>query len=139
MFKNFSWWKLYFWLAITAFTIGLPDIISNVRWNFSSWLLLITEVISLTGLYAYAFRREIFSARFWRAFFWSILLIWNLPVIYSFSPLKYQLPLPDFLGSYLILNTEILTTSIAVIFMMTLVLSIPTFYAVYKEGHKRKA
>ncbi len=138
MFRNFSWWRLYFWGAITGFAVSLPNLGTTVNWAISTWLLIATEIFALIGLYAFAFKRKVFSNKFWRAFFWTILIIWNLPIIYSLSPLKYQFPLPEFLSNYLVVDTEFLTIPALVILAVGLVLSIPILYALYKVGYAKK-
>ncbi len=137
--NNSLFWKLYFWFSFMFFFLALFFLIIDyhielIKINVFHWSLFISEILSIIGLYSFAFKKKIFSSKFWLFLFWYILITWNLTYIYQFLPdtqifnyLKLLITLPmltDQNYSLMILLTCFLISS-------------PTYYAIYKLSQRR--
>ena|SRR3989344_1944924 len=124
------WWKIYFWIFLILSIIGLIFFFGQLKtWSFADWFEVITSIIALIGVYAYVYKKKILSSQFWIIFFWIIIVNWLSGVVYAFTPLEEAFPLPDWLTSKTVTNEMEM--------LLTILLSSPVAYAIYKLGQKK--
>jgi len=123
------WWKIYFWVSLVLSAVGLVTVYGQARvWFFSDWVEIITSIIGLIGLFAFIYKKTIFSKLFWRVFFWMIVVSWFFNLIYVFTPLEEVWVLPTWFQSRSVGSEAELLAG--------MLLSLPSNYAVYQLGQK---
>lgn len=124
------WWKAYFWIMLILSVVGIVWLYGELNiWTVADWIEIVSTVIALVGLYAYIYQKTILTAKFWKVFFWLVILNWTLAIIHAFTPLKEILILPDWLSSRFTTN--------GVDMLVGIVLSLPMVYAAYKLGYSK--
>jgi len=113
-------WKIYFWIVIINAVFVYPWQGFSRLWEIADLLIFLMAVV---GLFAFVWKKVIFSIGVWKAYF-TIQILWN--IFYLFI-----LPLPEkIMDSYQI--SQITASTITVIFY------IPLFYALYVYSFKQK-
>lgn len=72
-------WKIYFWLLSVLIVLAYA-LIFSVSPSISDLLDVIISLVALTGLYCYAYKYKLLSAKFWRTWL-CVILVWD--VIYN--------------------------------------------------------
>lgn len=121
------WWKIYFWINVVFFTIGILVLIPQLsKFSLGDWMSIISNFILMFGLYIYVFKRTDFKKdKLWKNIFVVnfIFLIFTGIDFFLFSESLSSSILPAF-KSNLDLNKADM--------MFTLMFSIPAFYANFK-------
>lgn len=132
------WWKIYFWAVLIINLILYFYIASANSPKIGDLIGLIIAVISLIGLFAYTYKKAIFSKSFWKRFFWVFLLSEIIYFIYSYTPLENLIPLRELttvLGNG---NETALIQDLMIIILLS-PLFFPHYYAIYKLGDKKNS
>lgn len=130
------WWKIYFWVILITTFVIYSYITSTGSPKIGDLLGLIISIISIIGLYSYVYKKVIFSAIFWKNFFWVFILSDAIYLIYPYTPLNNLIPLKEIYTSF---NDGTSTTLIQGLMIMLLLLPLyfPHYYAIYKLGNKK--
>lgn len=124
-------WKIYTWIIITLSIIGLGIVLLKVNtWNLADLIEFIGTIITVIGLYAYVYKKQFFTPKFWQFAFYISLITIIVSFTYEFTSLNSFLPLPEFLQSHTITNKAELVIST--------ILSIPVYIAFYRLSIKKK-
>ena len=107
-------WKIYFFLLILI--LGVRYLLSLSELNYSHYIDLLISILSLVGLVGLAFKKKIFSAKFWKVYFF-VYLIWDFLFNIVIDPYVRQ--------------TKFNPTS-----LIGLVILIPLYIALYIYGFK---
>lgn len=134
------WWKIYFvFLSLLTFSIFF-DYFTTLNWTFYDLIGFLSMVIFAIGIYAFTFRKKVFSLLFWKIYFW-LAVIWDIIyLLYIFTPLKFNKYLNFFFKSSVYPDFEITSENkLVCIFCTSLLLSLlPTFYMLYRLGYPKK-
>lgn len=120
-------WKIYFWILLILLLIAYSAILMAMPsvWDFIDPIF---SLIALAGVFAYGYKKKLFSANFWR--------IWLL-VIISWD-LTYNILLTDYLGVAQQLRS-ITEEETFYEELFSWVLIIPEYIALYLLGFKSVA
>lgn len=122
------WWKIYFWIIVVLTVIGVfIELPKFTSWNFADWEGQVESVILSLSLYAYIYKKNIFSKDIWKYVFVTILVVWAAQTIY------YATKLPAL--KFLEFSTPI-TLEIGVISM---ILATPALVIIYRLGFSAKS
>jgi hypothetical protein len=132
-------WKIYF-LLYTLFNIFAgSDYFRNLNWSFNDILCVISISISEVGLFAFAFKKELFSVKFWKYAFWAVLILDITTIIYAVTPLN-QIPFLQTIyhsNVYSEIEESLKDPFIFIFVLVFMLLFIPSYYALYQLGHPK--
>ncbi len=95
-------------------------------WYFVTWYEVVSSLFVLLGLYAYAFKKVVFTVTFWYFFFWYNVLATIVAILWEFTPVDTYINVPSWFSSQLeYTGTELLLGTF---------IGLPIFYALYKLG-----
>lgn len=126
-------WKFYFWFYVVGTILtyfafyGFTKVDSI---TFGDLLTLIISILGGIGLYSYVYRKKILPSKFWIVLFWLLVLDIVFGVLLSTTPLGNIIQLPDFL------KTSLPESKYFVSELFGFVITLPTYYAIYKLGQK---
>lgn len=118
------WWIIYFWISITLGIISFIDFLLKPDFNPVSIFYLLNFYFAVFSIYAYIYRKVIFSFTFWKIYFWGNLILDFLYTLYNIFPNAPIIQLLSFLS--------ISDKPGSVIILLTTVLDIPILYAIYR-------
>jgi len=121
--KRSSFWKVYFGLGVAA-TIYTALILGTALWDI---IAVAVYAVALAGVFAYAWQKEVLSASFWRGFL-PVLVVWTVAHEYIL-PISPQMAEAMSLG---VLPRPLAAT-------LNLIIDIPLFLAIYRQGLGRPA
>jgi hypothetical protein len=81
------WWKIYFWIICCILIFDITALFSDKIINIYLFIIdILNTVILLIGLYAYVFKKRIFSRTFWEFFLWINIVYFLLESLYILAP-----------------------------------------------------
>lgn len=125
------WWKIYFWFFTVFTIIGLFSLLQYSPLAIGDIVVVILNIVLIVGLYAFVFKKYIFSPRIWKIIFWIIIIF----LVETFLEL-YVLP-KDFVNNYLSFLKSNMPFSESDALLGWLI-SLPILYAIYKLSTKDK-
>lgn len=128
------WWKVYFYILLILSVLVVVFVYGELsRWGIRGWLDHLLGVLTLLGLYSYAFKRAVLSNKFWQAFFLISIIEYTFYLIYFFTPLQEGIQLPSFLQY----NSELDLKGQDWLF--GLIIYLPALYSIYQLGFNKNA
>lgn len=125
------WWKIYFWIITIISIIGLFGLLGHSPLIFGDLIGFVLNVLMLIGVYAYVFKKKIFSASIWKIIFWLNVILFVIAIVDLYF-------LPGFTKQYLsFLESKVSSAASSGAIVFTLVLTLPTLYAMYKLGYEK--
>ena len=119
---NSTGWKVFFWLMTLLTYFGVRQMPTFDNLSLIELIDLIFTVITLAGMFGFAYYRALLNVVFWRYFFYALLLdMVILSIVYPLLGLSRYGRLPTFGIDYL----------------LELALSSTILYAVYTYAYKR--
>lgn len=118
--------KGYLWFIFIFLAVVFPFTIMEIgKWTFYDYLVNISLVLFLLGLFSYLLKKTFLNKKIWKWYFW-ISIVWSVfDILYHLAPEGY-FSLPNFLKSY---NTETLDLNI---YLVLLFIFLPAYYPLYK-------
>lgn len=134
------WFKIYFWVLIFLSVLAVMQDFGKVTYfYFIDWVDLVIAIISFIGLYAYVFKKNIFTLAFWKIFFWIFTISYLFEFIYTFTPLEEAFPLPALFKSAFTRDmVEQQGVTLEQALMFGIIITIPQFYALFKLAYSKK-
>jgi len=125
------WWKIYFWVILVLTVVGMFGLLQNAPLAFIDVIDLVWSIFLLIGIYAYVYKKKIFSADAWKGIFYISILF----LIISFLDL-YILPKGFMEDTLPFLKSNIPSDdSNSILFAWVLLL--PAVYVVYQLGFNK--
>ncbi len=126
-------WKIYFCVYLTLFLLGLLAVIFSPNLTAGDVLSLLLEIALISGVYSYAFQKDLASITFWKIIFvlGVVSVIWNCLTLFTDYTRQIAERVPLLQSG---LSGEIKPHVLAV----TIVLVVTNVYAVYKISFGKK-
>lgn len=119
-------WMGYLWLILILLIIAFPFVVMEIsKWTFYDYLVNISLVLFLFGLFSYLIKRTFLNKKIWKWYFW-ISIVWTVVDIFYEHFLKEYLTRPDYLKSY---SNEPINSDV---YLILLLIFLPTYYPLYK-------
>ena len=117
-------WKIYFWVLFLLLIIAYAMILTT---SPTFWDILdpIVSFVALAGVFAYAYKKKIFSANFWKTWF-VVIIIWDL---------TYNIVLTEYLGVAQDIGSS-LEEGTPIDHILSILIIIPEYIALYLLGVK---
>jgi hypothetical protein len=134
------WWKIYFVIITLICLLLLKDYLSNLNWNLSDFAGFLSLFPFVIGIFAFAFKKKIFTVRFWKLYFWYEIVSTVGYLLYDFTPLKDSQLLAAFFKSNIYPDTEVSENKLVCIFCLSLMFSliVPSIYILYRLGYPKQ-
>ncbi len=79
------WWKLYFALVVLLQLLTIAVVLPETSLGPIETIDLPASMISLLGMWAFAFQRQLGRARFWQIWF-PVIVTWDMVILFYFVP-----------------------------------------------------
>lgn len=119
------WWIIYFWISITISILSLIGFILKPDFTPLSIFYLLNFYFAVFAIYAYIYKKVVFSFTFWKLYFWCNLILDFLYILYNIFP---KAPIIQLL-SFLSVSDKPIS---AIMTLLMAVLDIPILYAIYR-------
>jgi hypothetical protein len=122
-------WKVYFWIFTGLSAIGFIFGYGKLEnWTLGALFEVVTSILAVVALYSYIYHKHILSSIWWKVLFWSWLVLDVFEYLYTFSPVKYWLKIPEVLqGGVMEVNGSLL--------IFVTIISIPLYYCLYRLSY----
>lgn len=122
-----TWWQAYLWVYTILSALGLLTLLPQVPlFNFVAWEGLLESLVVIIGTYSFAYKKRILPSNAWRILFILISCIWVAQFIYYSNIFPAARPTLQFLEMY--------PQQGAVEIILSILLSLPALFALYKLG-----
>lgn len=123
-------WKMYFWIYAILGTLGTLIVVLYQDLLLIDIGYFILLAVSLIGLYCFVYKKQLLSKQFWMAIFWISLIVSILYTLYALAP-------KDNFVRYLYWINGSFGTSSKPLAIISVLLDVPLFYALYKLGYSK--
>jgi len=122
-------WKIYFWIIAIGTIITLPNEIAtitdgNLLINLAS---IIFVAMTIIGLFAFVFKKQIFTKTIWKTFF----VIDIISVLVGL--ISILLNIKQFTA-----NPEVPLPALLLVYAVIIIFIAPSYYAIYQLGFGKK-
>lgn len=132
------WWKIYFWITLLGAINGITGIVvylirTSIRLSISNIIDILYVVnfsLAVLAVYAFIYKRTIFTPLFWLCFFWINILIDIFHFLYDLSPYVPVFHKLAFLFAMHKPNAILLNISL-------ILFDIPFFYSSYQLSQRK--
>lgn len=126
------WWKVYFGFIVFIVTLGIFGLLQFAPLAPIDFVNLIAELLLITALFLYVFKKSLFSSKFWRIYFWIFMTLITISLVeIFFLPKGYLENIFPFLKSNLSIENH--DTIIGIL------LYLPAYYALYQLGKMKES
>ncbi|QQG40891.1 MAG: hypothetical protein HYV37_01035 [Candidatus Levyibacteriota bacterium] len=117
------WWKIFFWINIVFAVLAILGlaVTKNSFWDVFS---IANFIVVVVGLYAFIYRKKVFSETFWLFMFWFNIVTDIVYTFYVFAPND-----PIMKNFSFLVSGEIPNKFLIIAFSL---LDIPLLYAIYQ-------